>query len=424
MQQIAPTLEQDRLAHLDVLRGAAILGILAVNMFAYALPGMAFSARGMWGDATAADTIAQGMVQFLFAGKFYPILALMFGVGMWMQLSKPREGSPLPGYAWRNLLLLGIGLAHAVFFFFGDILVVYALASLVAMCFWRAGDRVVLGVAIGLILMMGLCCMPAFAVLTHMGTMAPRTEGLQFPVTPAAAEAWAQGRDFAGMLPIFFGKFILPEGLAVHYAVFSEGSFLEILVLRLAFWAFMIINMAVSFFWQVIGLMLLGMWTARRGIWARPQEHRRLLLWTAGIGLGIGLPTQAIGAWEGNIDGQAIAMMAQGLFGPVLAAGYVAAFLLAWSSPAVRSATRPLAAVGRTALTNYLGQSIVFGTAFTAYGLGLFGQLGGLALVGLVVASWAVQIPLSMLWLKSFRMGPIEWLWRAASYRTLPPMRR
>jgi uncharacterized protein len=84
----------------------------------------------------------------------------------------------------------------------------------------------------------------------------------------------------------------------------------------------------------------------------------------------------------------------------------------------------PLAAVGRMALSNYLFQSLVCTTIFYGYGLGLFGKVGPAAGVGLTFAIYAMQIPLSLWWLRRFRFGPMEWVWRSLTYGRLQPMRR
>ena len=108
---------------------------------------------------------------------------------------------------------------------------------------------------------------------------------------------------------------------------------------------------------------------------------------------------------------------------PGLCFFYVSTFVLALQREAWRRRLAPLAAVGRMALSNYLLQSLVCTTIFYSYRLGLYGQVGpalGLALTALI---FTLQIPLSMWWLRRFRFGPAEWLWRTLTYGKLQPMR-
>ena len=86
--------------------------------------------------------------------------------------------------------------------------------------------------------------------------------------------------------------------------------------------------------------------------------------------------------------------------------------------------TRPFAAVGRTALSNYLLQTVLCTTLFNGHGLGWFGSVDRVGQVGVVAAVWAVQLVASPLWLRRFRYGPAEWAWRSLTYGTRLPLRR
>ena len=174
----------------------------------------------------------------------------------------------------------------------------------------------------------------------------------------------------------------------------------------------------------VVGFMLIGMWTARRGIWSNPAAHKKLLYWACGIGFGVGVPWHLFTNLTATIETPYIAVLLQGFGAPPLAVGYISAFLLLYQLSLFRKVTAGLRAVGRMALTNYLSQSVVFGTLFMSYGLGLFGQYNYAALFGIVIVAWIVQIVFSILWLKFFRMGPVEWIWRTLAYGKVQPFLR
>jgi uncharacterized protein len=164
----------------------------------------------------------------------------------------------------------------------------------------------------------------------------------------------------------------------------------------------------------------------RAEIFQRPAEHRRLLVLTATAGVLLGGSATAVmngvpsgsppelGAWGGVIDG---------LGGIALALGYGAALLLLFERPGPRRVLGLLAPLGRMALTNYLGQSVIFGFVFYGYGLGQFGKMSITHAAILGVAVYVAQAVASAWWLRRFRFGPVEWIWRAATYGELPPFR-
>jgi len=120
---------------------------------------------------------------------------------------------------------------------------------------------------------------------------------------------------------------------------------------------------------------------------------------------------------------QVITATAHVLGGPSLCIAYMAAFALLLRQPDWQRRLRPLGTAGRMALSNYLFQSLVCTTIFYSYGLGWYGSVGRTAGLGLVAIIYAAQIPLSVGWLKHFRFGPVEWIWRTLTYGKRQPMR-
>ena len=148
-------------------------------------------------------------------------------------------------------------------------------------------------------------------------------------------------------------------------------------------------------------------------------------------GLLVGLPANLLIALaRSSVNGNLLSpllLLSQPLLlvvGPLLTAGYVGAFAALARRPSIHRLLRPLAAAGRMALSNYLMQSIVCTTLFYSYGLGLFGQVGAFAGLALTFGLWSVQLIVSWLWLRAFRFGPMEWLWRSLTYGRRQPMRR
>ncbi|MFQ5741629.1 MAG: DUF418 domain-containing protein [Acidobacteriota bacterium] len=104
--------------------------------------------------------------------------------------------------------------------------------------------------------------------------------------------------------------------------------------------------------------------------------------------------------------------------------GWVGVVMLVCQRPALAALTRPFAAVGQMAFTNYLLHTVICTTIFYGYGFGLFGQVERVGQITIVGAVWVLQLIVSPLWLRYFRFGPLEWLWRSLTYRARQPLRR
>jgi uncharacterized protein len=175
--------------------------------------------------------------------------------------------------------------------------------------------------------------------------------------------------------------------------------------------------------------MLVGMGLMKLGVFSA-QRSRRFYLWMVGLGYGVGLPLMVFDATELIRHKFSVVYMIHGgilynLFGSlVVALGHVGLLMLIIQSGAISWLTTRLAAVGRMALSNYLFDSILCTTLFYGYGFGLFGGINRLGLAAIVLTIWIFQLLVSPIWLKYFRFGPAEWLWRSLTYWRLQPMRQ
>jgi uncharacterized protein len=171
-----------------------------------------------------------------------------------------------------------------------------------------------------------------------------------------------------------------------------------------------------------MALMELGVFSA--------QRSRRFYAWMVGLGYGLGLPLMMFDAMELIRHKFSIEYVLHGgvfynAFGSlVVALGHVGLLMLIVQSGALRWLTTRLAAVGRMALSNYLFDSIVCTTLFYGYGFGLFGTINRTGLAAIVLLIWMIQLLISPIWLRYFRYGPAEWLWRSLTYWRIQPMRQ
>ena len=392
-QPIAP---DERIATLDVLRGLALLGILLMNMEGFAGP-LDLSTTGIDPHWQGLDRWADAFVYIFVQGKFFPLFSLLFGAGFAVMAQRAEAAGRdfTRFYLRRSLGLLGIGLAHALLLWSGDILVAYALLSFLLLAF-REAPRAwlpAMGVlaylaAVGLMLLLG-----ALMMLVPAETTAAQAAHAQ-----AAIEAQRQA----------YGHGTYPQAVLQRLRDFGT-----------ALGALLVVGP------QVLGMFLIGSWFARSGAIARPEGYRRLFAWLRWGALPLGLALMLASAWyqpwlaPGRFDlRSAVAYAATSVAGLLMCLGYLA-WGVRWSH-----ALRGLAPAGRMALSNYLGQSLVCTLLFYGYGLGWFEQMGRAWQLLFAVALFAAQVGFSRAWLRRFRFGPMEWLWRAITYWRVPPLRR
>lgn len=408
----APLVPQERIQAMDVLRGFALLGILLMNIEGMVGP-LNGALTGVNPALTGADLAADTLVYLFVQGKFYPLFSLLFGMGFAVMLSRA-EAAQRPffmTYLLRVLALMAIGLAHALWVWSGDILFTYSLIAVVLLLFFRRTPIARLpkwGIA--------LIVFPSAVIwlLGALGSLAMLTpEG----AAQMQASATEQGAAMAAVLE-------------AQRQAYGSGSFAEATAQRLADLK-MMMGFLMFWGWQLLGLFLLGAWFVRSGAIARPQEfpglYRRLRTVALPVGFVMVLVSYLLEPTADMVSINLRATTAMGLFtlgGTLMALGYLAWIVQGLQSPVLSGPLARLAPAGQMALTNYLLQSLVCTGIFFGYGLGYFEQLPRAWQLPFVVALFLLQVLWSRAWMSRFRMGPVEWLWRAATYLRLPPMRR
>lgn len=406
-----PTAAQERIEVVDILRGFALLGILLVNMALFAAPPYQV-AMDIAEPPAALDAAAAWVIRFLAESKFYSLFSILFGFGLWMQMTRARARGVnfLPLYVRRLLVLLFIGLAHAVFFWVGDILVSYALLGFPLLLFRNARPRTLL---IWVIVFLSL------VILLNVATTGLVALGSSIPEGKEAMEqAFAQARE----------SYRQANQAAIR--AYGSGSFGEIMTQRLNDLTFMY-SVTIFILPNIFAMFLLGLYIGKRGILENVAAYLPLIRKALIIGLVVGVIGNLIYA-VGSMYSEraeptwltAAAATGQTIGAPAFALAYGAAIILLFQVPVWAKRLAPLAPVGRMALTNYLLQTIICTTIFYSYGLGLYGEVGAAAGVALAFAIYLAQIPFSIWWLEHFRFGPVEWVWRTLTYGKRQPFRR
>ena len=399
-RSLTPVAPRERLLTLDVLRGFALLGVLIGNMVLYS---------GRWATGpggpppSTLDVIASWFISIFVDSKAQTTLTLLFGFGFAAQLLRAEQrGEPVLGVYLRRLsALLVLGALHVTVLWWGDVTWTYAVAGFGLLAFLRCSNRALL--IWGLVL-----------------SFVPYVVMLLPDAMIAAVSVFIEPRQF--------GAHTAEMAAAIRSAPYTELPrehlvYAAIWLTRIYTW---------YFFW-ILGRFLLGYLAGRLRWFDRDgADHlaafRRLAGWGGAIAAAVTAVSVAerLGAlhleahgWWGAIASSVLEQI--GLL--ALALAYVAVVVLLIQRPRWRRLLGVLAPVGRMPLTTYFSQSLVCTFVFYGWGLGQAGKIGVAGTLGLALAIFSVQVAIAHLWLRWFRFGPLEWLWRTAVYLKPPPMR-
>lgn len=409
---LGPTPRAERLDVVDSLRGFALLGILLVNMGIFSQSAqqlvLPLPTGTPWYDVAAA-----WLVRFLAESKFYSLFSFLFGLGLVLLMDRieGRGGRFVPLYLRRLTALLAIGLVHALLIWNGDILVLYALLGAVLLLFRRARPRTLLIWAVALLLIMPLFN-TVVAGLIALGRSLPQGAA---QIDAAMADVVVRYRAEAQLAR----------------QIYANGSYAEITAQRVReYLSFMAIGDAMMIP-NVLAMFLIGVYFGRRRLFHDVAANRpffqRLLAWGLGLGLVGNFVYASFSLWlsRAEISGQLLlTQLGLSLGAPAFCLAYASALSLLATRPGWSAHLKVLAPVGQIALTNYLLQSLICTFIFYGYGLGLFGLMGTALGVVLTLSIYGLQIPFSHWWLRRFRFGPAEWLWRSLTYGQPQAMRR
>jgi uncharacterized protein len=401
LQSVGPVSLSERIVFIDVLRGMALFGILAANMRGFFAPLDCYEHVGVLYHSRA-DILAQGFIDAFIQGKFISIFSFLFGMGFAIQMTRAEaRGSRFLSFYPRRLLALALfGLIHGMLIWAGDVLLTYAFSGAILLLFRNRQQKTLLWWA------GGLFALPIVGSTTFLTLYLSRFH-----------RPWMDPK---------------PPDMAKLYAVvhiYAHGTVRQILAQNWVEWKQGLPTTLFAIY--ATALFLLGMWVWRAGIVQRLDEYRpvlkRVCAWCLPMGLIISIFVAIV---KGIVPPGHVSLsswLAAVLWLPgshILAAGYVSGLALLYLREDWRRILLPFAAVGRTALTNYLLQSVLCTLFFYHYTTGLYGRVGpALGLVPTVIL-YAAQVVFSNWWLKRYRFGPMEWLWRGMTYGNFPPMRK
>ncbi|MGB5873430.1 MAG: DUF418 domain-containing protein [Bacteroidota bacterium] len=401
---LAPVSASERIYSLDVLRGVALLGILIMNIQGFAMIQAAYFNPTAYGDLTGINWWVWLLSHIFGDQKFMTIFSIMFGAGILLMADRAeaKGGSAASIHYRRTFWLLMIGLIHSYLLWHGDILVPYVFCAVIVFLFRKRKPRT--------LLILGLLSLSVSSVIyTLMGWSLP-----YWP--PEAVEG--------------ISRYWEPTAELVEKEIAAfRGSWSDQLSQRVpASFGFQTMVFFMWGGWRAGGLMLVGMALYKWGVLTAERSNGFYLKGVI-IGLLVGLALVIFGVTQHVSHGWTMEYsfflgMQYNYWGSLgVSFAFISIVMLICKSGALKTLSRAFSAVGRTALSNYLLQTLIGITIFYGPGFGLFGHVERYGQILIVIAIWILQLIISPLWLRYFRFGPAEWLWRSLTYWKRQPMR-
>ncbi len=406
-----PIVGKERHAFIDFLRGFALLGILVVNLPLMNAPfAWEFSEFTIWTDTI--NTWASRFIKFFFTSKFYVLFSLLFGMGFYYFINKAdqEQRTIIKLFRKRQLWLLLFGICHIIFLWYGDILLIYALVGFVIVWFRKKTNKTLLiwaGVFISLPILI------IFLIAMFLSWLMTVPEAAT-EIGKAFDQAFYQIENFS----------------AKALNVYATGSFSDIIRIRLTEYNYIFSSMF-FFIPNILGIFLIGFVIARKKLLYNTVENHKIL----NKALLFFTPLALIGNFMLVYYGEKSSMvyidmndvlyfLASSIGGISMAAVYIIVLFKIHNSHFTKKIILAVTRTGRMALTNYLTQSIIATTLFFSYGFALYGQINIWQGMLITLGIYLVQVVWSYYWLKHFKFGPMEWLWRSLTYAKIQALKK
>ena len=427
----APVRNQERIVSIDTLRGVALLGILLINIIVFGLPESAYSVPINAGGHTGMNLVFWYANQIFFEGKMRALFSMLFGAGVMLMTQRAEERGglrPRGIYYRRTLWLVVFGLLHDYFVWIGDILYLYGVVGLALFPFRKLRPSTLL--AIGALLLMIVC---GVTTLGHYSNIRTRDRALAVDRLvadggqPTEEQVAAQKEWEEESKEIRPGPAELEKEVKRH-----RGGYWELFKWRVKevqeIQAFLLLPIVSFLVVDAPGMMLIGMALLKLGIITAERDRKFYLLMIL-IGYGVGGTINAITGYYFARSGFDLGKESLAWFIAdfpsvlLVAGGHIGVVMLIVKSGWLKRLTSRLAAVGQMTLTCYLATSLICTTIFEGYGFGLFAKLQRYQLLFVVFSIWLFLLIASPIWLRHFRFGPMEWVWRSLTYWRKQPMK-
>jgi len=372
---------QNRILLIDIIRGFALFGILLVNMKSFYSPVFIETMYGISPHFEGIDHIIHLFYQLFIQMKFYPIFAFLFGLGFYLFLHKEFN---MILFIKRMIILFFIGMIHLIFFWYGDILHVYAATSIILVLFFKVPSKWI------------LCWVAALLTVYHLFISLN---------TLISTNSLLESNDYSSML-------------STYVSIYKESSYFDWVWYRLKIEIIPTLYQYPFVFVPVLAWFLLGLYIGKEKIYERnPLNIKRVSLWwRISLYMSIGfliLNVLALIFWPNILYSMTSAS------GVVLAILYVTSIYVFFDHPFVKKALYPLSFVGRMSLSNYLFQSIFLISFFRMFNL--YNNISLTEGLIITIVFFLFQLVVSKYWLSYFHQGPVEWIWRSMTLKKISP---
>lgn len=394
-----------RIVSLDILRGVAVLGILVMNIQSFSMPSAAYINPTAYGDLTGLNKWVWILSHLLASQKFMSIFSMLFGAGVLIftenAMAKGRNCAAL--HYRRMAWLMVFGLLHGYLLWYGDILFTYSLCGMLLFVFRKLPARKLIWMGLGFFVV------PIVLDFLFAFSMPYWPE----EAVTSTMQSWKMNED-----------------ALFHYLAAYRGSWRDQMELRVPGYLFMQTGLFfMQTFWRVMSMMLLGMALFKFKVLSA-ELSRRAYLRLSLVGLLLGFFLSGTGVvLNFRMDWSMEFSMFLGkhfnYVGSVgTALGYVGLVMLIAKSSYFQGFKSTFSAVGRMAFSNYILMTLICTFLFYGHGLSLFGSVERKFQALVLVGIWILIMLISPLWLKYFRYGPLEGLWRSLTYGKWQPLKK
>lgn len=373
-------MSKQRIFSIDALRGFSLLGILMMNILTFAYPYQIINPFEFFQHQ---DGALFKISSLFIVASFYPIFAFLFGYGLSMMYQNSIEKGLdyYPMIIRRLSFLLFLGVIHGIFIFYGDILATYALLGFIVIIFVKLKPQYSLvALSIGFSILILLYILPV--VLLQDVT---------------------QVENFVGI-----------QELERVNNILASADYLSIVGFNLKYFGLNISSIIFVGPFSILPIMLFGIYAQQTNWLNKIRNHKNLYTVIGLVIFVLGLAIKMIQIiLEGSMSSQLISQM---VGGPIVALSYIIFFVLLCESATARKILNPLQYIGKLSLTTYISQSVICIIIFYGIGFNYYGKLPVFTIYTMSIVIYAVQLLLSYLYLKRFKQGPLEKLWRKVTY--------
>ncbi|KGR80576.1 DUF418 domain-containing protein [Ureibacillus manganicus] len=380
-----PTTLNERIDSLDIIRGFSLLGILLVNMFGFYLPMPHIDLQDWFREAM--DIIWLQTLDIYVQSSFYPLFSMLFGYGIAMQYVKA-ENTGIRFYSFarkRMIILFVLGMIHALFIWWGDILAMYAFCGVFLLLFIPFSPKMIL--TFGLVIF-GLMHFLILSVYGMAGIANKVYEAMSVDI-------------------VMVENAITAYGIGNWFDAFNQRLNDLSVQMNPAMW--------LSALFTILPYMLIGAALAKWRLIERAKNLIGLWITLAVVGMGLGLFIKSAPyIFERTYLLEYLKVY---IGGPILSLGYMALIVCICMLPLLPKILRPIGQVGRMSLTIYIMQSIICSIIFYDFGFGLYGRVTVQMGVLIAIAIFIVQIIFALTWFMKFKQGPLEAVVKKINYQ-------